>query len=520
MSTIIVIEWSLPMCQPVLTWDPTSGKQIECITPSSRSLTASVANLSLIPPHPRPATPPTCLDFAMTAVKYLAGKASASPAIVNGGLHSEPVTFATFDHAGLQHISATYEEFRDKLFAAATAAPPTRSSYLAMLQGVQSVLGSVKTPANVVVFASTLATAATQEVAMTAPVVRSQLLPLLSDSALFLVPVGRGTVDDNGSLDFFRGLIAMNAGHGELCWETQRNEGDDDSAYRFDLSRLEVATNKLSQLMYRTFTATLSFGELSGRFQLIPSPNTVRGGRKSLSEECKILGVVDKLTVDKQFTTRQYLILPSSNAVTPIDGVDTLQEPHFVPLLHASLRQMAGKVLLVHVGKAQYGYIEPTEDAKTKKKSGLVLNLFPEGMSFDLNKPIMAEEVDGGAAVAMAEEALPSYDAGNTGYTMVWTCTEAVQGDAARLQRMAKRLPDKKDLFFRELNKIRLHALSTCNVDFMLNLVAILAREVEYMKDSHGIQELESVLQQLRYPHPNLTAPLKSLDGTVYSLES
>jgi hypothetical protein len=222
MSSLILVEWSLCMFQPVLTWDANVGKQVERITQSSRTLTGAVANLSIT--GQRPNQPPSCLDLAMTAIQQLTAKAALYPAIVNGSLQSEPMTFAAFDHSGLQQVSGSYEEFREKLSTACATFPPTKSSFISMLRTVQHMLSTLKTPTNVVVFTSAAATLASHEVATATPDVRRSLLPLGQDSSLFIVPIGRGSVEDNSSLDFFSSLIAMNGSHGCVCWETAQSQ--------------------------------------------------------------------------------------------------------------------------------------------------------------------------------------------------------------------------------------------------------------------------------------------------------
>lgn len=155
--------------------------------------------------------------------------------------------------------------------------------------------------------------------------------------------------------------------------------------------------------------------------------------------------------------------------------------------------------------------MDTVEDAKTKRKSSLMMHIFPEG---SMLPPVPAQSLTLPDFVA---DDLPSYV--NPGFTPAWTSAEAEQSDFSRIVRLARKLPDKLETFFKEMNKLRLHALSTCDFQFLDILYDILRQEQLALTNPLGASELDLVLQRLR-PTENVDVviPLISTDGREFSL--
>lgn len=189
-------------------------------------------------------------------------------------------------------------------------------------------------------------------------------------------------------------------------------------------------------------------------------------------------------------------------------------EPHFAPLLHATLKMMAGKVLLISVALNWLAYVEAVEDSKTKKRSCLVLNLFPQGPALAPGLPAVLEAEE---AQSLGED-LPSYASAGSANS-IWSSSEAVQGEIGRILRIARRLPDKCDMFYKELNKFRFHALSSCNLVALGFMVDVLERECQHASDVAAAAELSNVVSQIRPEgRLNVRADLIACDKKRYPL--
>ncbi|GAU88114.1 hypothetical protein RvY_00869 [Ramazzottius varieornatus] len=519
MSSIILTEWSISMCESLLNWDDSSSKQVDRLS--------QLQNIKSLQRQPQSSIPPSRLDLALHATRCLAEKSLRYPSIVNGSLQSESITYATFGSAGLQNVSSRYEDFRDGIALATASQPFTKASYVSLFSSLQMLLKTVKTSAYVVVFCSTTGSAsAISEFRSLTSEQRLALLPL-PNADLQIVPIGKGSVEDFEALDFFQELITLNDGEGrsssKLNWSPNFVKRKSLQKSYFDLINFDLAIDAMAKLLYRPFSATLFLGELSGRVQLVPSPMSLRGGFQSFSEDFRILGTLEKAVVDKlSHPLRTYYVLPSDNHPNGASNVNPAEEPHLAPYLHASLRVLATHpnqplVLLVCIGKAWYGYIEPTEDLKTRKKSGLVLQAFPTGATIT-DRPVLDEDLD---ATSVHGSDIPSYSTGSS-FIPVYTSVEAVTSDIGRVSRISRKLPERKEAFFTELNKLRLHAFATCNFAFFEQLIRALEKERVLLKDGTAMAEVDNVMQQLRADGEKLNTmgALVSISGVQYPIVS
>ncbi|XP_055334683.1 integrator complex subunit 14-like [Paramacrobiotus metropolitanus] len=498
MSTIILTEWSLAMFEPVLDWNP-SFPNLERATQNfaARTLSGGVSSMSLNETTSRLLSQPTRLDIALTGVKSLSNKILRLTGGSSNGPNTETLIFATFDSSQqLGNPVGQYQEFYEKLCNGINSSPPSKISYVSMIQLLRAVVPSVKSPAVAVIFVpSNRNVVAVNEFLDLSTEARDALLPLPNGCSLIFVLVPRGNPDPLSSMDFFKTLVALNNSHGQICVCD------------------EMSIDKFSSSLYEPFFASLKLGSISGRIQLHPNPHSWRGGQHDLSNELTVIGTMDRMAMDKLYPTRPYYVLPVPGQQNG-DTADCGLEPHFGPLLHAALRLMQGKVVLVSVATDWFGYIEPVEDPKTKKRSILVLNLFPKGFSLAPGGVAVLEESD---TVKKDEDDAPSYSSKD--FTPVWTSAEAVQSDVGRVLRFARKLPDKVETFYKELNKVRLHALSSCNFQLLDALAEMLMRECQLAASSAGAAELNNVVLQLKQEgQSDACSPLRSSDGRVFPL--
>lgn len=178
--------------------------------------------------------------------------------------------------------------------------------------------------------------------------------------------------------------------------------------------------------------------------------------------------------------------------------------PSFIVALHGSLK-LENKVALVHVGEDWYGILGSWTDQK--KKANLVLSLFAIGTncvpwlgSFDdLGPPDGAPPPDKKHTSAFCPGHVKSY-AQNL---VVWTRPTGLQTDVQKLLRNAKKLPEKTQIFYKDLNRIRKAALAFGFLELLDGVASILERECTMLPGtshpeaalqlSHAAQELRTL---------------------------
>ncbi|XP_053672259.1 integrator complex subunit 14 [Anopheles nili] len=159
-----------------------------------------------------------------------------------------------------------------------------------------------------------------------------------------------------------------------------------------------------------------------------------------------------------------------------IDGADVNKESVCV-LLHGALKveNMAALVLL---GDAWYGFIYSYADGK--KKWNLMLNVLPPGNDVvpwlgDLRYLGTLEDAFPGENPAFP---IKSEKRSYSQNIVVWIRQAGLQSDIQKVLRHAKKLPEKTQHFYKELNRIRRAALSLGFVELLEGLAHIFEREI------------------------------------------
>ncbi|XP_059614765.1 integrator complex subunit 14 [Phlebotomus argentipes] len=147
-------------------------------------------------------------------------------------------------------------------------------------------------------------------------------------------------------------------------------------------------------------------------------------------------------------------------------------------LLHGALKieNMAALVLL---GDNWYGFIYSYADSK--KKSNMMLTILPPGA--DVVPWLGDLRLLGTLEDLMHGEAMPSFPVkpDKRSYSqncVVWIKQSGLQSDIQKVLRHAKKLPEKTQHFYKELNRIRRAALSLGFVELLEGLACIFEREI------------------------------------------
>uniref|UniRef100_A0A1I8JUV4 Integrator complex subunit 14 n=1 Tax=Anopheles funestus TaxID=62324 RepID=A0A1I8JUV4_ANOFN len=159
-----------------------------------------------------------------------------------------------------------------------------------------------------------------------------------------------------------------------------------------------------------------------------------------------------------------------------LDGTDVNKESVCV-LLHGSLK-VENMAALVHVGDNWYGFIYSYADGK--KKWNLMLNVLPPGSDV---VPWLGDLRYLGTLEDAFQGENPSFPikADKRSYSqtiVVWIRHASLQSDIQKVLRHAKKLPEKTQHFYKELNRIRRAALSLGFVELLEGLAHIFEREI------------------------------------------
>ncbi|XP_012277266.1 integrator complex subunit 14 [Orussus abietinus] len=254
---------------------------------------------------------------------------------------------------------------------------------------------------------------------------------------------------------------------------------------------------KLAESNYVSFQGYLKCGHLGSRILLSPAPlpyvkktdfELVTG--LIISKTIEICGFISVADVGSPSAISRHLVLPVSTEKTPSmqgisleedsdtdDNGDEGKVPSFCVLLHGALKveNMAALCLL---NSDWYGFIYSWAD--TKKKSNLMLTVLEPGSdvvpwlgNFSNLGPIESSNKTSEAAFPVRPAEKRSYSQNAPS----WIRQVGLQSDIQKILRHARKLPEKTQNFYKELNRLRRAALSMGFVELLEGLASIFERE-------------------------------------------
>ncbi|XP_002074266.2 integrator complex subunit 14 [Drosophila willistoni] len=170
------------------------------------------------------------------------------------------------------------------------------------------------------------------------------------------------------------------------------------------------------------------------------------------------------------------------------------QKESFCVLLHGALK-MENMAALVQLADKWYGFIYAFNDAK--KKSNLMLNILPPGTNVipwlgDLELLGFTEDLAPGETASFPVRAeRRSYSQSS----VVWIRQASLQSDVQKVLRHAKKMPDKTQHFYKELNRIRRAALALGFVELLEALAMLLEKEFAHLSLNGASSECTMQLQ-------------------------
>ncbi|XP_043530533.1 integrator complex subunit 14 [Chiloscyllium plagiosum] len=344
-------------------------------------------------------------------------------------------------------------------------------------------------------------------------------LPFPFPSKLYIMCIANlEELQTTDTLDILERLIDLNNGEGQI--------------FTIDgplcLKNVQSMFGKLIDQAYSPFHAVLKCGHLVSDMQMFPRPEPViideelEPVPKTINTELDIVGFIKIADIASPPVLSRHLVLPIALTKEGDDLGSGLPEetedetsasqiagkmPSFCVLLHGSLK-VEGMVAIVLLGPDWYGMLYSQADSK--KKSNLMMSLFepgPEplpwlGKMSQLGPILDAEENpygedDSKSPFPIQPRTKRSYAQNVT----VWIKPSGLQTDVQKILRNARKLPEKTQTFYKELNRLRKAALAFGFLDLLKGVADMLDRECTLLPDTahpDAAFQLSHAAQQLK----------------------
>uniref|UniRef100_A0A8C4DUH4 von Willebrand factor A domain-containing protein 9 n=1 Tax=Dicentrarchus labrax TaxID=13489 RepID=A0A8C4DUH4_DICLA len=368
-------------------------------------------------------------------------------------------------------------------------------------------------------------------------------LPFPFPTKLFIMCVANAEeLQMTDAMDNLEELLRLSGGDGQIF----TMEG------ALCMKSVQAMFGRLIDHAYSPFHAVLHCGNLSSDVQVFPRPEPVVMDEevepmpRAVSTDLEIVGFIEIGDISSPPVISRHLVLPIA-VNKEVDEVgagatDELEEepsasqmagksPNFCVLLHGSLK-VEGMVALVQLGPEWYGMLYSQADSK--KKSNLMMSLFdpgPEPLPW-LGKISHLGPISEAAENPYGEDdskspfpVQPSVKRSYAQNVTVWIKASGLQTDVQKILRNARKLPDKTQTFYKELNRLRKAALAFGFWELLKGVADLLERECTLLPDSahpdaafqlsHAAQQLklastatsEICNNRLKYRSPSLCGP-------------
>uniref|UniRef100_A0A8B9JZ10 Integrator complex subunit 14 n=1 Tax=Astyanax mexicanus TaxID=7994 RepID=A0A8B9JZ10_ASTMX len=344
-------------------------------------------------------------------------------------------------------------------------------------------------------------------------------LPFPFSSKMYIMCIANAEeLQATDAMDNLEQLLALSGGDGQI--------------FTMDgplcLKSVQAMFGKLIDQAYTPFHAVLRCGNLASDVQVFPRPEPVLLDEevdpipKSVLTELEIVGFIEIGDIASPPVLSRHLVLPIAvNKEADEVGTGTTEDmeeetsanqmagksPNFCVLLHGSLK-VEGMVALVQLAPDWYGMLYSQADSK--KKSNLMMSLFDPGplplpwlgkmsqlgpVSDALENPY--GEDDSKSPFPVQPKNKRSYAQNVT----VWIKASGLQTDVQKILRNARKLPEKTQTFYKELNRLRKAALAFGFWELLKGVAELLERECTLLPDSahpDAAFQLSHAAQQLK----------------------
>ncbi|KAK3098993.1 hypothetical protein FSP39_025008 [Pinctada imbricata] len=320
-------------------------------------------------------------------------------------------------------------------------------------------------------------------------------LPFRFPSNLHVVVVGNpNDADVKTAIPLYEKLIEINGQGGELFLPDSN----------LSLKSVQTMFMRLAEKYYKPYTGALKCGHFKCPIQLFPPPEKYDNLhefdhiKKEVSSSLEVMGFIEIGDAASPQTLSRHLVLPLPSKDSKVSSdssekkekeeedetsVDEGKTPAFTVLLHGSLK-VEGMVALTKLAEDWYGILYSWADSK--KKSNLMLSILqpgPEPISWlgnihnlapisDFIEPPYGED-DNKTPFPIRPQDKRSYAQS----CVVWIKPMGLQTDIQKVLRHARKLPDKLQQFYKELNRLRRAALSFGFHELLGAMATMLERE-------------------------------------------
>uniref|UniRef100_A0A8P4PXM6 Integrator complex subunit 14 n=1 Tax=Dicentrarchus labrax TaxID=13489 RepID=A0A8P4PXM6_DICLA len=351
-------------------------------------------------------------------------------------------------------------------------------------------------------------------------------LPFPFPTKLFIMCVANAEeLQMTDAMDNLEELLRLSGGDGQIF----TMEG------ALCMKSVQAMFGRLIDHAYSPFHAVLHCGNLSSDVQVFPRPEPVVMDEevepmpRAVSTDLEIVGFIEIGDISSPPVISRHLVLPIAvNKEVDEVGAGATDELEEEP----SASQMAGKspnfCVLLH------GSLKKLPKSNSKKKSNLMMSLFdpgPEPLPW-LGKISHLGPISEAAENPYGEDdskspfpVQPSVKRSYAQNVTVWIKASGLQTDVQKILRNARKLPDKTQTFYKELNRLRKAALAFGFWELLKGVADLLERECTLLPDSahpdaafqlsHAAQQLklastatsEICNNRLKYRSPSLCGP-------------
>lgn len=345
-------------------------------------------------------------------------------------------------------------------------------------------------------------------------------LPFPFPSKLYIMCMANAEeLQNSDSLDCLERLIELNNSEGQI--------------FSIDgplcLKNVQSMFGKLIDVAYTPFHAVLKCGHLTSDVQVFPRPEPVILEEemdpvpRTINTDLELVGFIEVADIASPPVLSRHLVLPialnkevdevgtgvtddmeDDNSANQIAG----KMPNFCVLLHGSLK-VEGMVAVVLLGPEWFGMLYSQADSK--KKSSLMMSLFEPGLDSvpwlgklsylgpisDAKENPYGDD-DSKSPFPLQPKSKRSYAQNVT----VWIKPSGLQTDVQKILRNARKLPEKTQTFYKELNRLRKAALAFGFLELLKGVADMLDRECTLLPDTahpDAAFQLTHAAQQLKY---------------------
>ncbi|XP_041705910.1 integrator complex subunit 14 [Coregonus clupeaformis] len=344
-------------------------------------------------------------------------------------------------------------------------------------------------------------------------------LPFPFPAKLFVMCIANAEeLQMTDTMDNLEQLLQLNGGDGQIF----TMEG------QLCLKSVQSMFGRLIDAAYSPFPAVLRCGNLASDVQVFPRPEPVFLDEeidpmpRHILTDLEIVGFIEIGDISSPPVMSRHLVLPIAvNKEVDEVGPGTTEEqeeetsanqqagkaPNFCVLLHGSLK-VEGMVALVQLGPEWYGMLYSQADSK--KKSNLMMSLFepgPEPLPW-LGRVSQLGPISDAAENPYGEDdskspfpLQPKIKRSYAQNVTVWIKASGLQTDVQKILRNARKLPEKTQTFYKELNRLRKAALAFGFWELLKGVSELLERECTLLPDTahpDAAFQLSHAAQQLK----------------------